>query len=58
MEVGSAISGEGMGGTWPNDFYEALVRPDWRSWVEAVKNEIESWIIFEACEEVSYLEVQ
>jgi hypothetical protein len=53
MEVGSAISGEGMGGTWPKDFYEALVRPDWRSWVEAVKNKIESWIIFEACEEVS-----
>jgi hypothetical protein len=32
MEVGSTISGDSMGGTWPRDFYEALVRPDWRSW--------------------------
>ncbi len=58
MEVGSTISGDSMGGTWPKDFYEALVRPDWRSWVEAVKNEIESWIVFEACEEVSYNAIQ
>jgi hypothetical protein len=58
MEVGSTISGDSMGGTWPRDFYEALVRPDWRSWVEAVKNEIESWITFDAYEEVSYNSIQ
>ncbi len=43
-----------IGGTWPRDFYEALVRPDWRQWVEAVKDENESWATFEACEEVTY----
>jgi hypothetical protein len=57
MEVGANISPNHMGGTWPRDFYEALVRPDWRRWVEAVKDEIESWNVFEACEEVSYLAV-
>jgi hypothetical protein len=31
-----------------------LVRPDWREWVQAVKDEIESWETFQACEEVSY----
>ncbi len=25
---------------WPNDFFEVLVRADWRKWVEAVKKEI------------------
>ena len=58
MEVGSRISGDSMGGTWPRDFYEALVRPDWRSWVEAVKNEIESWITFDACVEIPYSAIQ
>jgi hypothetical protein len=58
MEVGASLSANHMGGTWPRDFYEALVRPDWRRWVEAVKDEIESWNVFEACEEVSYLAVQ
>ncbi len=23
--------------TWPKNFFEAMIRPDWRSWVEAVK---------------------
>jgi hypothetical protein len=58
MEVGSSISSDNMGGTWPKDFYEALIRPDWRRWVEAVKDEIESWTIFEACEEISYHGIQ
>ena len=30
MEVGSSITATGLGGTYPRDFYEALVRPDWR----------------------------
>ena len=33
---------------------EALVRPDWRLWVDAVKSENESWNTFETCEEVPY----
>jgi hypothetical protein len=54
MEVGASLSGNEMGGSWPKDFYEALVRPDWRLWVSAVKDEMKSWIIFEACEEIPY----
>ena len=54
MEVGHSITSSEIGGTWPRDFYEALVRPDWRQWVEAVKDENESWATFEACEEVTY----
>jgi hypothetical protein len=27
----------------PKDFFEVLVRSDWRKWVEAVKKEIEGW---------------
>jgi hypothetical protein len=28
---------------WPKDFFEVLVRSDWRKWVEAVKKEIAGW---------------
>ncbi len=27
----------------PKDFFEVLVRADWRKWVEAVKKEIAGW---------------
>ena len=56
LEVGSCLSNSDVnaGGNWPKDFYEALVRPDWRLWVDAVKSENESWNTFEACEEVPY----
>ena len=56
LEVGSCLSDPdpNSGGNWPKDFYEALVRPDWRLWVEAVKSENESWNTFDACEEVPY----
>ena len=56
LEVGSCLSSSDInsGGNWPKDFYEALVRPDWRLWVDAVKSENESWNTFEACEEVPY----
>jgi hypothetical protein len=33
---------------WPKDFFHALVRPDWREWVCAVKKEISSWLDFNA----------
>ena len=56
LEVGCCLSDPdpNAGGNWPKDFYEALVRPDWRLWVEAVKSENESWNTFDACEEVPY----
>ena len=56
LEVGSCLSDPdpNAGGNWPRDFYEALVRPDWRLWVEAVKSENESWEAFDACEEIPY----
>jgi hypothetical protein len=39
---------------WPRDFYEALLREDWRDWVQAVKNENGSWAMFEASTEIPY----
>jgi hypothetical protein len=41
---------------WPKNFFEALVRPDWRSWVEAVKKEISSWLTFDAYSEIAFSE--
>ena len=32
---------------WPPDFFFALVKTDWRKWVEAVKKEISSWLDFD-----------
>jgi hypothetical protein len=58
MEVGCCVSGSELGGTWPRDFYEALIRPDWRRWIEAVKDENESWNVFEACEEVTHSSIE
>jgi hypothetical protein len=48
LEVGSqlTVQNPNENGNWPKDFIEALIRPDWRSWVEAVKNENESWDVF------------
>ncbi len=50
LEVGSALApAEGSEATTlPKDFFEALVREDWRDWVSAVKTEIDSWNMFEA----------
>jgi hypothetical protein len=33
---------------WPKDFFHALVSPEWRDWVLAVKKEIASWLAFNA----------
>jgi hypothetical protein len=30
------------------DFWQAMVSPEWREWISAVKAEIESWDLFEA----------
>ena len=50
LEVGSALTpAEGNDATTvPKDFFEALVREDWRDWVSAVKAEMDSWNMFEA----------
>ena len=39
---------------WPRDFFEALVSPDWREWVAAVKKEITSWLDFNAYSEIPF----
>jgi hypothetical protein len=59
LEVGSLLteSDSNANGNWPKDFIEALIRPDWRSWVGAVKSENESWEVFEATVEIPYNEV-
>jgi hypothetical protein len=56
LEVGSGLkrSQESEESSWPKDFYEALVRNDWREWVGAVQKENESWRTFNASEEVLY----
>jgi hypothetical protein len=59
LEVGSqlTVSDANANGNWPRDFIEALIRPDWRLWVEAVKSEIESWELFEATIEIPYQDI-
>jgi len=42
--------------TWPLNFFEALVKSDWREWVQAVKKEISSWLDFDAYDEIKYSE--
>ncbi len=60
LEVGSVLSESdpNANGNWPKIFVEAMVRPDWRSWVEAVKYENDSWETFEACTEIPYDKIQ
>jgi hypothetical protein len=41
-------------GNLPKDFWQALISNEWRSWVSAVKTEIESWDLFDAAEVVAY----
>jgi hypothetical protein len=60
LEVGSALkrSEENEESNWPKDFFEALIRNDWREWVTAVQKENESWRTFNASEEVRYEDMQ
>jgi hypothetical protein len=39
---------------WPRDFFHALVLPDWREWVAAIKKEIASWLDFNAYTEIPF----
>ena len=41
---------------WPIDFFEALVKSDWREWIAAVKKEIASWHDFNAYTEIDIAE--
>jgi hypothetical protein len=56
LELNAEITSSTKGGpgNLPKDFWQALVSPEWRSWVSAVKAEIESWDLFDAAEEVSF----
>jgi hypothetical protein len=59
LEVGSQLTDSDINanGSWPKDFIEALIRPDWRAWVDAVKSENESWDTFEATVEIPYKDI-
>jgi hypothetical protein len=60
LEVGSALkrSEESEETSWPRDFFEALVRNDWREWVLAVQKENESWRTFNASEEIKFADME
>ena len=60
LEVGNALkrSEENEESNWPKDFFEALVRSDWREWVVAVQKENDSWRTFNASEEVRYVDME
>jgi hypothetical protein len=56
LEVGTALAPNTNHEvtSMPRDFFEALVREDWRDWVLAVKTEMDSWSMFEAATVVPY----
>jgi hypothetical protein len=57
LEVGSALTPATGDDTTnlPRDFFEALIREDWREWVSAVKAEMDNWSMFEAAIVVPYM---
>ncbi len=60
LEVGNALkrSEENEETNWPKDFFEALVRKDWREWIVSVQKENESWRTFDASQEVRYEDME
>jgi len=60
LSVGTALSQPNPTGkdSWPRDFYEALLRDDWRDWVQAVKNETDSWNMLDASTEIPFEEME
>jgi hypothetical protein len=60
LSVGAQLSQPNSDGkdSWPKDFYEALLRDDWKEWVQAVKNETDSWGMFEASTEIAFEEME
>ena len=43
---------------WPKHFFDALLRSDWRRWVEATKKEMKGWDENNAYEEVPITDMQ
>jgi hypothetical protein len=41
--------------SWPKNFFEAMVSPDWREWVLAIKKEVSSWNDFNAFTEIPFV---
>ncbi len=56
LAVGSQLSQPSPVGkdSWLKDFYEALLRDDRRDWTQAVKNENDSWGMFEASSVIEF----
>jgi hypothetical protein len=40
--------------SWPKDFFQAMIKPDWREWIAAVKKEISSWLDFNAYSKIPF----
>jgi hypothetical protein len=45
-------------GNWPKDFLQAMMKEDWREWIQTLKKEIESWHLFDAAKEVAYEDME
>jgi hypothetical protein len=56
MDVEIAAKNSGKS-DWPKDFYEVLIRKDWRAWVEAIKKELTGWDVNQAVSVVEFKDV-
>ena len=43
-----------MIGPWARNFFECLIRDDWRDWVEAVRREMKGWDDNRAYSEIDF----
>jgi hypothetical protein len=55
LEIGSVPSycPADQSGDWPKNFFDALIKSDWRDWVSAVRKENAGWIDNNATTEVA-----
>ena len=44
--------------SWPKDFFEAMMRDDWRDWIESIKKEQDGWNDNDATTEVPRREME
>lgn len=44
--------------SWPKDFFEAMLRDDWRDWIESIKKEQDGWNDNDATTEVPRREME
>jgi hypothetical protein len=56
MDVEIAAKNSGKS-DWPKDFFEVLIRKDWRAWVEAIKKELTGWDVNQAVSVVEFKDV-